>query len=210
MARKKKAIDYINELCRSENGKKRALGKTLKAQYERWTETLALNDFLKFNETIMANKTEVGAAQFFGKFRAYAFEEYVYRLLKAKIRIEKPLEIFWAEKCLVWREEGEEYAMEFDVSIGTQEGVLVDPMVVFDAKVELDSSRLKTAVASFAMLKRWKPEATCGVVYVKRELENSLLKMAENWADGIFQLSLQNNETAALLNFVAECLRRCR
>jgi len=206
MARLKKAADYINELCTSKSKKGRALGEKLKAQYERWTETLAIEDFLKFNEAIMANKKEIGAAQFFGKFRAYAFEEYVYRLLKAKIRLIKPLEVFWAEKCLVWCEDGVEYAMEFDISIGSRKDAFVDPVVVLDAKVELDSSRLKTAVASFVMLKRWKPQAKCGLVYVRRELENSLLKIAGNWADGIFQLSLQNNETAAFLDFVAKCL----
>jgi hypothetical protein len=206
MARLKKAADYIHELCTSKSEKKRALGEKLKAQYERWTITLAIEDFLKFNEVIMANKKEVGTAQFFGKFRAYAFDEYIYRLLKAKIRLIKPLEVFWAEKCLVWREDGGEYAMEFDVSIGARKDAFVDPVVVLDAKVELDSSRLKTAVASFAMLKRWKPQAKCGLVYVKRELESSLLKIAGNWADGIFQLSLQNNETAAFLDFVAKCL----
>ena len=94
MARLKKATDYIDELCTSKSEKKRALGEKLKAQYERWMETLAIKDFLKFNEVIMANKKEVGTAQFFGKFRACAFEEYIYRLLKAKIRLEKPLEVF--------------------------------------------------------------------------------------------------------------------
>jgi len=78
--------------------------------------------------------------------------------------------------------------MEFDVSIGSRKDAFVDPVVVLDAKVELDSSRLKTAVALFAMLKRWKPKAKCRVVYVRRELENSLLKIAGNWADGIFQM----------------------
>ncbi|MEM3796816.1 MAG: hypothetical protein QXD34_00655 [Candidatus Bathyarchaeia archaeon] len=206
MARIKKAIDYINELCESKNEKQRALGETLRAQYKRWTETLTLEDFLKFSETIMENKAEIGAAQFFGKFRAYAFEEYIYRILKAKIHIEKPLEIFWAEKCLVWREKGKEYAMEFDVSIGTCKGELVDPMIVLDAKVELDSSRLKTAIASFAILKKWKPEAKCIVAYVKRELDDNLLKLARNWADGVFQFSLENNETEAFLIFVAKCV----
>ncbi|MEM2355607.1 MAG: hypothetical protein QW734_05755 [Candidatus Bathyarchaeia archaeon] len=209
MARKKKAIDYINELCASKNEKRRTLGETLKALYERWTETLALEDFLKFNETIMANKAEIGVAQFFGKFRAYAFEEYVYRLLKAKIRLEKPLEVFWAEKCLIWHGEGMEYAMEFDVSIGTRKGKLVDPVVVLDAKVELDSSRLKTALASFAMLKLLKPKAKCTVIYVRRELDYNLLKVARKWADGIFQFNLKNNETGLFLDSVAKWLSVC-
>lgn len=206
MARKKKAIDYINELCTSKSERRRTLGETLKAQYERWMKTLALEDFLKFNETIMANKTEIGAAQFFGKFRAYAFEEYVYRLLKAKIHFKKPLEIFWAEKCLVWRGEDVDYAMEFDILIGVKKGGFADPKVVLDAKVELDSSRLKTAIASFVMLKQWKPWVKCAVVYVKRELDDSLLRLAENWADGIFQFNLQNNEAGLFLNSVARWL----
>lgn len=206
MARKKKAIDYIKELCKSKSEKQRTLGETLKAQYEKWTKTLALEDFLEFNEAIMANKAEIGAAQFFGKFRAYAFEEYVYRLLKAEIQLEKPLEIFWAEKCLIWREENVKYAVEFDISVGARKGEFVDPKVVLDAKVELDSSRLKTALASFAMLKRWRPEAKCAITYVRRELDGRLLKVARNWVDGIFQFDLQNDETGFLIDFVAEGL----
>ena len=75
MARVKKAIDYINALCLSENAEKRSLGKRLKAQYTKWTKTLNLKDFLVFNETIQKNKAQIGVAQFFGKFRAYAYEE---------------------------------------------------------------------------------------------------------------------------------------
>jgi len=205
MARKKKPVNYIEELCTSTSERKQRLGETLKAQYKRWMETLALDNFLEFLETIMANKTEIGAAQFFGKFRALAFEEYVYRLLKAKIPIEKPLDVFWAEKCLIRLGKGEGYSLELDVSVGVKRGGFVDPRVVLDTKVELDSSRLKTAIASFAILKRWKPSVKCAVVYVRKELEDRLLRLAGDWADGIFQLNLQNNETEALLDFVAKC-----
>jgi len=82
LSRIKKAIEYINALCLSEIAKKRQLGDKLQAQYIKWTKTLSLQDFLTFNETIEENKAEIGAAQFFGKFRAYAFEEYIYRLLR--------------------------------------------------------------------------------------------------------------------------------
>lgn len=206
MARVKKPADYIGELCLAENGEQRMLGWRLRTQYERWIRTLSLKDFLEFNETIMANKTKIGLPQFFGKFRAYAFEEYVYRLLKDRICINEPLKIFWGGKCLVWREIGKNYALEFDISIGVDETRFVNPVMVFDAKIELDSSRLKTALTSFAILKRWKPEVKCIIAYVKRELAKSLLTLAEGWADGIFQFSMENNETAALLGYVADCL----
>jgi len=207
LARAKKPIDYINELCSSKREEQRKLGKTLNAQYERWTKTLALKDFLKFNEIIMTDKSEIGSAQFFGKFRAYAFEEYIYRLIKEKIIIDKPLEVFWGEKCLVWQGDEKDYAIEFDISIGKKACRFINPLVVFDAKVELDSARLKTAVASFVMLKRWKPTARCILVYITRELDNCLLELAKSWVDGVFQFSWENDETAFFLNYITRCLR---
>lgn len=204
----KKPVDYINELRFSERESRRRLGETLRAQYERWRRTLALKDFIKFNETIKANKSEIGIAQFFGKFRAYAFEEYIYRLLKEKVCIPEPLKTFWCEKCLVWQKNGKSYALEFDISIGVKKEGFIDPTMVFDAKVELDSSRLKTALASFAMLKKWKPTAKCVVAYVTRELDDNLLELAEDWADGIFQFNLENGETSAFIDYVAMSLKR--
>lgn len=206
MARVKKAIDYIQELCLSRGESRRALGNLLQLKYNLWTETLALSDFLDFNETIMENKNALGVAQFFGKFRAYAFEEYVYRLLKEKIRINKPLELFWGEKCLVWREGGKKYSLEFDISIGKKVGKNVDPAIVFDAKVELDSARLKTALASFMILKRWKTDAKCILVYIVKEVDDTFLWLAKNWADGIFQFSPENDETNAFIDYVAKFL----
>lgn len=208
MARAKKPIDYINELCSSRKAAQQVLGKALQAQYERWTKTLALKDFLKFSETIMANKAEIGVAQFFGKFRAYAFEEYVYRLLKQKIAVKKPFQVFWGEKCLVWQEGEKSYAMEFDISIGRKVDEFIDPLVVFDAKVELDSARLKTAVASFAILKRWKPETQCLLVYITRDLDGCLLELTKDWIDRIFQFSWENDETAVFLDYVARCIAK--
>ena len=205
MARRKKPIDYINELYTSQKTSKQRLGEILHVKYNKWVRTLAVEDFLEFNETIMANKNEIGTAQFFGKFRAYSFEEYVYRLLKEKLYLKKPLELFWSGKCLVWQKEGRSYAMEFDVAIGVEKDGFVDPAVVFDTKIELDSSRLKTALGSFAMLKRWKPNVKCLIAYVKRELDDSLLELAMNWADGIFQFSY-NNQAKAFTDHVARCL----
>ncbi|MEM3702987.1 MAG: hypothetical protein QXX79_00990 [Candidatus Bathyarchaeia archaeon] len=203
MARVKKAIDYIKELCSSKTEAKRKLGKALKAQHRKWIRTLVLKDFLEFDETIMTNKAEIGVAQFFGKFRAYAFEEYVYRLLKEKVHI-RPLELFWGEKCLVWRGAKESYGMEFDISVGRKIDGFVCPTIVFEIKIELDSSRLKTALASFAILKNWNPKVNCVIVYMTRELDSNLLGLAKNWADGIFQFSTHNNATAAFLTYVAK------
>lgn len=206
MPRLKTAIAYINQLCSSPNMEKRQLGLKLKAQYATWVRTLNLQDFVIFNETIEKNKAQIGAAQFFGKFRAYSFEEYVYRLLQSKIRIPETLQLFWGEKCLVWEKGDKRYAMEFDVSIGKRKDYFVEPKAVFDVKIELDSARLKTALASFTILKERDRKAKCVLVYAFKELDPVLLELAMRWADGIFQFSLENDERASFLRYATECL----
>lgn len=205
MSRIKKAVDYINELLSSDSEKKQLLGKELKLQYAKWIKTLNLQDFLAFTQLIQENKNEIGTAQFFGKFRAYAFEEYIYRLLQAKTRLPKPLQIFWGEKCLVWRRNGKEYAMEFDVAIGKKAKGLVEPKIVFDAKVELDSARLKTALASFVILKNWNTKVKCLLVYMVKDVDSFLIDLASYWVDELFRLSLEKDETKALLDYVVKC-----
>jgi hypothetical protein len=204
VSRIKKAVDYINELRLSDSEEKRLLGNTLAVQYAKWTKTLNLQDFLGFTKFIQENKAEIGVAQFFGKFRAYAFEEYVYRLLQTKIHLPKLLRIFWGEKCLVWRKVGKGYTMEFDISIGKKTNGFIEPNIVFDAKVELDSARLKTALASFAILKHWNSEVKCLLVYVIKDVDSALLELASHWIDGVFRLSLEKDETKALLDYVSK------
>jgi len=205
LLRVKKTVDYINELRLSDSEEKRLLGNKLAVQYAKWTKTLNLQDFLGFANFIQENKAKIGVAQFFGKFRAYAFEEYIYHLLQAKISFPRHLQIFWGEKCLVWRKGGKGYAMEFDISIGKKINGFVEPNVVFDAKVELDSARLKTALASFVILKRWNSNVKCLLVYVVKDVDSALLELANYWIDGVFRLSLEKDETEALFDYVAKC-----
>jgi hypothetical protein len=95
--------------------------------------------------------------------------------------------------------------MEFDISIGKKTNGFIEPNIVFDAKVELDSARLKTALASFAILKRWNSKVKCLLVYVVNDLDSALLKLASHWIDGVFRLSLEKDETKALLDYVSKC-----
>jgi len=189
LPRIKRAVDCINALCSSESEAKSMLGNALKQRYERWLETLSLQDFLRFIETIKENKDQIRVPQFFGKFRACTFEECVYRSIVTKVDIPEPLQLFWGEKCIVWRESGNVYVMEFDVYIGKEAKSFVEPVMVFEAKVELDSARLKTALASFVLLKQWNLKAKCILAYLIRDVDIALLRLARQWADGIFQFS---------------------
>lgn len=161
MTRVKETSDYIKELCLSNTVEKQTLGDLLKAQYAEWTGTLDLRHFLAFTETIQKNKTQIGVAQYFGKFRAYAFEEYLHRLLQTKVQIPQPFQLFWGQKCLVWKKGGKEYAMEFDVSIGKRTDQFIEPAMVFETKVELESARLKAALASFIIQKKKNQTVKC-------------------------------------------------
>jgi len=84
----------------------------------------------------------------------------------------------------------------------------VEPVVVFDSKVELDSSRLKTALASFIILKNSNLTTRCFLVYVEKMVDETLLRIASNWVDGIFQFNLENDERESFLVNVAKCLKR--
>jgi hypothetical protein len=202
LVRIKKPIDYINDLCISGDSNKRLLGRSLQSSYERWTQTLAFSDFYDFMNLIRDRKAEIGSAQFFGKFRAYAFEEYIFRLLQKELPIHEPMKVFWGEKCMVLGGSGGSYAMEFDITIGKRKNNHIEPVMAIEAKVELDSARLKTAIGSFAILKSLKPEVKGLLVYMIKELNENFLKLAENWIDATFQISPENNQTESLLRFI--------
>ncbi|MEM2105243.1 MAG: hypothetical protein QXV21_02075 [Candidatus Bathyarchaeia archaeon] len=209
MPRIKRAVDYIEALHSSRDKEKSVLGEELKQYYDKWSRTLDPQDFLRFLELIKENKDKIGVPQFFGKFRAYAFEEYVYRIINVKVTMPTHLQTFWGEKCIIWREGEKDYAIEFDVSIGKKLKIFVEPKMVFEAKVELDAARLKTALASFALLKKWNSRAKCVLVYLIKDFDTTLIKLAKNWVDGAFQFSIKTNELASFVDFVNKSLGEC-
>jgi len=208
MARRKKPVDYVNELRLSSNVETSTLGGNLLEQYRRWTQTLRLEDLLVFLQTIQNNKNKIGAAQFFGKFRAYSLEEFVYRLIQAKVDAPKPLNVYWSERCVVWKDNSQEYGMELDVLVGKKLDEFVQPVVAVDTKVELDASRLKTMLAHFLLIKRCNPNVRCFLVYMLGEVDPLLLRLTEPWIDGIYQFSVGKDETAAFVKSVQAAIRQ--
>ena len=208
MARLKKPTEYINKLRLNPDLKAREIGENLRDKYQQWTRNLHLRDLLSFMQSIQDNKNQIGTAQLFGKFRAYSLEEFVYRLIRAKLSISRSLEVYWGEKCLVWRGNGREYGMELDILVGRKLNQLVEPVVAIDTKVELDASRLKTTLASFVLVKRWNLGMKCFLVYMIGETDPILLKLAEPWIDGIYEFGLERDETEKLIESIQEALSR--
>jgi len=204
MVRLKKPIDYVNQLLLNPNPDLHKLGENLQKRYEQWTRSLNLKHLLDFMKTIQENRDKIGVAQLFGKFRAYSFEEFVFRLIQAKVLIPKSFNVYWGEKCLVWKDDDREYGLEVDVVIGKKPDRFIEPLVAVDAKVELDASRLKTALASFLLLKRWNPNVKCFLVYMLGEIDFLLLKLTAPWIDGIYQFTQDRDETTAFVKSVQE------
>ncbi len=166
-----------------------------------------MKSLLNFLKAIEENKDEIGVAQLFGKFRAYSFEEFVYRLIQAEVSFPKPLGVYWGEKCLIWEGAGRKYGMEFDVIVGKELDGFVKPIVAIDAKVELDSSRLKTSLASFLLLKQRSQNAKCFLVYILAEIDPLLLNLTKPWIDEIFQFSLERDETRSFIEAVQNAIK---
>ena len=200
MVRVKKPINYIEELLRRSETK--FLGEKLKKQYYKWIKSLKIEDFYSFIDLIEENKQVIGIAQFFGKFRAYSLEEYVYQLLREKCRIPEKLEVYWGEKCLILKSDNAEYCMEADIIIGKKLDNCIKPKIVVDAKVELDASRFKTAIGTFTLIKQAHPNVKCFLVYLKRELHDILLRLASLWINGIYSFNPRLDETRLFIESV--------
>ena len=201
-------MDYVNQLLLNQDPDLQKLGENLQEHYGQWTRSLNPKHLLNFVKAIRENKEKIGVAPLFGKFRAYSFEEFVYRLIQAKVLIPKPLNVYWGEKCLVWKDDDREYRMELDVVIGKKlNEFVVEPQVAVEAKVELDASRLKTALASFLLLKQRYPNVKCFLVYMFGEIDSFLMKLTAPWIDGIYQFSEDRNESRAFVKLVQEAMK---
>ena len=163
---------------------------------------------LEFVRKIQDNRDKIGIAQLFGKFRAYSFEEFVYRLIQSEVEVPRTLGLYWGEKCLVWKDSDKEYGMEIDILIGKKLNRFIKPVVVVDAKVELDASRLKTALASFLILKRHNPKVKCFLVYMIGEVHPLLVELTEPWIDGIYQFNEEKDETVVFVKSVQAAIKQ--
>jgi len=202
-------LTYIERLLKSKNKRGVAAGRKLLKIYEAWKTSLSIDDFLYFLRLIQYDLKEdimlslKGMIQMIGQFKAYSFEEFLMDLIKKKLKeLNKPLEVLWNEKLPIWKAPtNEEYAATFDIAIIKRVNGKITPLIVIEAKVDVDAPRLKTALFNSILLKNTYPDVKYALVYVNWNADVILMSLARNFLDAIFNFNSES-EVKRFLDFI--------
>ncbi len=151
----KTALVYINETI-----------PKLKEKYVKLMETLDYKLFEELMEEIIKEKAKT--PQYIGKFRSTMMEEYVAETLRRKLNNPNIKVVRQYEMTIG------EYKFKVDIAV-LEEGKIKH---IIECKVELDSSRLKTAIGELILAKLHNPNIKVHIVYYKPEISIKLLKLA--------------------------------
>lgn len=196
-----RSITYIEKLLKSRYARGVNAGERLLRAYESWKETLSIGDFLYFLKLIQCDLKEdimfslKGMIQMIGQFRAYSFEEFIIDLIGRELKkLNKSFEVLWNERLPIWRFSfNREYFAAFDVSVIRRvggEGVV--PLIVVEAKVDVDAPRLKTVLFNFTLLKNIYSNVKSVLVYVNWNADRILVDLAEEFLDAVFNFSSED------------------
>jgi len=58
------------------------------------------------------------------------------------------------------------------------------------------------------LIKRLNQKALCFLVYIRREVDEILLRVSKHWIDGMFQFNTERDETGFFLETVRKVLER--
>jgi len=189
--RKTRAIDYINILLNADDEDIRKRGRTLYKLYLNLKESLSLNDlviFIKnienlFNSNVLKNFGRF--PQSMGQFRAYAFEEYVYDLIKTFLP--PKYNIYWNDKIRV-RIDDAIYEAAQDIIIRNDK-----PIIVIEVKVDVDAQRLKACLMNFMFLKKGYRRLKTILIYMNWNASENWKKLAlKTSIDRIFWFNSKN------------------
>ncbi|MCS7386384.1 MAG: hypothetical protein NDF55_06580 [archaeon GB-1867-005] len=210
--RRTRALDYIKRLLSHSGGVE--AGEELLKLYFKWKETLDLKDFLVFIESIQSKwKDRImqvlkGMPQMIGQFRAFSFEEYIVDLIRAKVDPEgMGFKILWNEKLLIWRYGDCEYWSALDVVVSRIEGAVNVPIVVVEAKIDVDAPRLRSTMLNFELLKRMYPEVRTVLAYLYWNADEVLKSMAKMFVDELFDFNFES-QVSAFISFISSLLSK--
>jgi len=182
-------MDYISALLSKPSTKD--LGLLLLDYYNSLMKTLTTEQLALLLSTIERNHEKIGRPQYFGKFRAFLFEEYIMKRIINHLNTQKNIVFEW-EPCI---EISKDYCIEVDI-LASQ--ILPDNSTKYllgiECKVELDASRLKEALANLILIKAKYPHILAFIVFFKKDVSERLIDIALKYIDGIVEVSHKNDE----------------
>jgi len=164
--------DYIREI------EEKNLRLKVEELYSRLEEDPSYKNLKKLMNLLEENRDLLGVAQYYGKMRATLLELYVYLFFKKLV--DGKYIVAWRPRVKLNRE----LYYKPDVAVFGEKGL----QVVVECKVELDASRLKTALGDKMLLNASLKNVKYIIVYYKRELSDSLFNLAIKCVDGIFSV----------------------
>ena len=185
--RRRKALNYIEKLMMHDY----ELGVKLRESYNQWIETLSIDDFNRFLNLIYEFRENImrstgGLMQMIGQFRAYSLEEYVYQVIRRRVRVPVGMDVYWNDDVVVWRINSYVYTVRFDLLIGSKNNKYVDPSIIVEAKVEVDAPRLKNVFMNFTLAKFLKPNVETILVYVRWNASQALKSITLKYVNKVY------------------------
>ena len=185
--RRRKALSYIEKLMMHDY----RLGVKLRESYNQWIETLNIDDFNRFLDLIYEFRENImrstgGLMQMIGQFRAYSLEEYVYQVIRRRVRVPVGMDVYWNDDVVVWRINSYVYTVRFDLLIGSKNNRYVDPSIIVEAKVEVDAPRLKNVFMNFTLAKFLKPNVETILVYVRWNASQTLKSITLKYVNKVY------------------------
>jgi len=185
--RRRKALSYIEKLMMHDY----RLGVKLRESYNQWIETLNIDDFNRFLDLIYEFRENImrstgGLMQMIGQFRAYSLEEYVYQVIRRRVRVPVGMDVYWNDDVVVWRINSYVYTVRFDLLIGSKNNKYVDPSIIVEAKVEVDAPRLKNVFMNFTLAKFLKPNVETILVYVRWNASQALKSITLKYINKVY------------------------
>jgi len=185
--RRRKALNYIEKLMMHDY----ELGVKLRESYNQWIETLSIDDFNRFLNLIYEFRENImrstgGLMQMIGQFRAYSLEEYVYQVIRRRVRVPVGMDVYWNDDVVVWRINSYVYTVRFDLLIGSKNNRYVDPLIIVEAKVEVDAPRLKNVFMNFTLAKILKPNVETILVYVRWNASQTLKSITLKYVNKVY------------------------
>ncbi len=203
--RRMRVINYLDRLRHAiTNSRDKLVLEELLSSYNKWKKSLSIIDFLNFMDIIQYKWKDVimrllkGYPQTLGQFRAFSFEEFIRDLIEQRIlRASSNIRVGWNEKVLVWRRGNEEYYSAFDLVIYKS----MEPIIVVEAKVDVDAPRLRAFLLNSLLLKRIYNRVYTVLVYLNWKADEILKWLAKDFIDEIFNFK-RESEVKLFMDYI--------